>query len=397
MCDLPVMEWSSREGGVWAGVWWCDDASPKPDADRPPYKALKSSGVLLHFRLWCVPTEFLLLSRLLIEAADRRSCDNPKRRFSCDVMPIRRLSCRDDINFESWCPLCCKLPCANAWSSSRPCCRPNRPPTKFGRSSSMSFVCDALAALKFNWRLKMAGKMLNCCCCCCCDVPSVNGLNELLQLIFWPEVDVGLVFEPVPQLPPATQFVLKSNLPLPANDCAWLLSAKPNGLSSDAKKSAGKYSLKLWPKCGWQMFSNLANDSNGPLFTTNLNQTLVWLYWIYNDFNIHARPKDNGKNQKGQTKWKKSEKKEFLLLCNKVPLCLCQHFLRKGQFTHQFNLLKYHVFSHHHQHRRLQKMSACICDSILSVLQTMHELFFIRVYYTHNAKSICECWTVFAW
>lgn len=240
------MEWSWRDGGVWAGVWWCD-ASPKPDADKPPYNALKSSGVLLHLRLWCVAIdEFLLLSKLLIEAAERRSCDNPKRRFSCDVMPIRRLSCSDDINFESWCPLCCKLPCANAWSSSRPCCRPNNPPTKFGRSSSMSFVCCALAAEKFNCRLKIAGKMLNC---CCADVPSVDGLNELMQK-FWPEVvDIGLVFEPVPQLPPAPKFVLKSNLPLQDNDCDWL-SDKPNGLSTDASKSVGKNSLMLVRKLG---------------------------------------------------------------------------------------------------------------------------------------------------
>lgn len=233
--------WSSRDGGVWAGVWWCDDVSPRPDADKPPYKALKSSGVLLHFRFWCVATdEFLLLSKLLIEAAERRSCDNPKRRFSCDVMPIRRLSCNDDINFESWWPLCCKLPCANAWSSSKPCCSPNKPPTKFGLNSSMSFVCDALAAEKFNWRLKIAGKMNCCCCCCWCNVPSADGLSELIQW-FWPEVDDGFVF---PQLPPAAQFVLKSNLPLQANEaCVWF-STKPNDRSNDAKKSVGKYSLK---------------------------------------------------------------------------------------------------------------------------------------------------------
>lgn len=247
MSKLPVIEWSWRDGGVWAGVWWCDDVS-NPDADKPPYNTLKSSGVLLHLRFWCVATdEFLLLSKLLIEAAERRSCDNPNRRFSCDVMPIKRLSCNDDINFESWCPLCCKLPCAKAWSSSKPCCRPNRPPTKFGRSSSMSFVCDAAlaaaAAEKFNCRLKMAGKILNC----CCDVPSVDGLSELNAPIFWPEVDVGmlvLLFKPDPQLPPATQFDLKSNLPLQAIDCCWL-SDKLNGLSSDAKKSVGKYSLEL--------------------------------------------------------------------------------------------------------------------------------------------------------
>lgn len=120
---LPVIEWSSRdEGGVCAGVWWwwwCVDVSPSADAVKPPYKALKSSGVLLHFRLWCVPppppppppidVEFLLLlSKMLIVAADRRSCDdNPKRRwFSCVVMPIKQrlLSCKVDISFEwSWC------------------------------------------------------------------------------------------------------------------------------------------------------------------------------------------------------------------------------------------------------------------------------------------------------
>lgn len=278
---LPVIEWSSRdEGGVCAGVWWwwwwCVDVS-SPEDVRPPYNALKSSGVLLHFRFWCEPpppppppcpidVEFLLLlSRLLIVAADRRSCDdNPKRRWwfdSCVVMPIKQrlLSCKVDINecFEcSWCeeeelPLwCCKLPCANAWSSSKPCCRPNRPPTKFGRRSSISLlVCCAAAAAaaaaeKFSCRLKMAGKMLNgcwlfcwCwnwCCCWCCWVafPSLFvGLNELIEQIefdCWPVVvDNGLVFEPLPQLPPATKFTLKSNLPTGsiAIECDWF-SAK---------------------------------------------------------------------------------------------------------------------------------------------------------------------------
>lgn len=218
---LPVIEWSSRDGGVCAGVWWCDDVSPNPT----PYNALKSSGVLLHFRLlWCVPTdEFLLLSKLLIEAADRKSCDNPKRRFSCDAIPIRRLSCNDDINFVSWWPLCCKLPCASAWSSSRPCCSPSRPPTKFGRSSSISFVCaafatfehdpDAATAAKFNWRLKIAGKILNCCWWCCwCGCCTLVDENA-----FVPSVD---------GLPSAKQGSLISNLPL--------LTVKFNVLSNDA-------------------------------------------------------------------------------------------------------------------------------------------------------------------
>lgn len=204
---IPVIEWSNRDGGVWAGVWWCDDASPSVDADKPPYNALKSSGVLLHFRLfWCCIDEFLLFSRLFIEAA-RKSCDNPKRRFSCDadIEPIRRFSWNDDINFVSWWPLCCILPCVNAWSSNKPCCSPNKPPTKFGRRSSMSLACDvAFAVEKFNCRLKMAGNILNW------EAVSCVGLNELEHRL-WPEVDAGMLvsrFVPVPQLPPATQLFL---------------------------------------------------------------------------------------------------------------------------------------------------------------------------------------------
>lgn len=212
----PVIEWSSRDGGVWAGVWWCDDASPNVDADKPPYNALKSSGVLLHFRLfWCCSDEFLLFSKLFIEAAARRSWDSPRRRFSCDaVIPIRRFSWKLVINFESWWPLCCILPCVNAWSSNRPCCRPSSPPTKFGRKSSMSLACVAFAAEKFSCRLNMAGNILNW---AAAAAASFVGLNEFEQYCCWPEVDVGMLvngFGPVPQLPPATQLVfLKSNLP----------------------------------------------------------------------------------------------------------------------------------------------------------------------------------------
>lgn len=117
---------------------------------------------------------------------------------------------------------------------------------------------------------------------------------------------------------------------------------------------------------------------------------LVWLYWTNNDFNIHARAKENEKKNKNYRRSEKNnvEKNVLLWLCNKSPLCLCQHFLRKGQFTHQFNLLKYHVFFHHHQHRRVKKMSACICGNILSVLQTMHELFFFCVCVLHTQCEI---------
>lgn len=230
--------WSpSLEGGVCDGVWWCPVAS-SPDADSPPYKALKSSGVLLHFRFWCRP-EFLPLSKLLPATADRRSCESPSNRFSCDEIPINRLSC-SDINFDSWWPPCCRFPCANAWSSSKPCCRPNRPPTKFGRSSSISLpVCPlhepaAAAAEKFNCLLNIAGKMLNCC-------DASDGLDEFMHK-FWPPVaDVGPLL--LPPLPPAPQWFLKSNLWPPKSCC---FCDRLRLLSREAVRSVGRYSLKLF-------------------------------------------------------------------------------------------------------------------------------------------------------
>lgn len=211
----PVIVWSLSllDGGVCDGVWWCD-ASPKPAAVNPPYNALKSSGVLLHFRFWCSPV-FLptppLSKWLPLATADRKSCDNPNNRFSCDAMPISRLSC-SDMNLASWCPPCCRLPCANAWSSRRPCCSPNRPPTRFGRRSSMSLpVCvphvpppPADAAVKFNCLLNIAGKILNC-----CEI-SV-GLDDawfthrlwVMLLRLPPVADVDVVL--LPPLPPAAQ------------------------------------------------------------------------------------------------------------------------------------------------------------------------------------------------
>lgn len=247
---IPVIVCSfSLDGGVCDGVWWCDEPSPRPDADKPPYNALKSSGVLLHFRFWCKPEFLPLLSKLLPVMDVRRSCDKPNNRFSCDEMPIKRLSC-NDINFVSWWPPCCKLPWANAWSSSKPCCNPNKPPTKFGLNSSISlFVCPlhepaVVAVVKFNCLLNIAGKILNC-----CDVS--DGLDELM-LKFWPpvvEMDVVLL----PPLPPAPQWFLKSNLWPPNRCCFW---AGPGLLSRGAVRSVDRYSLKLLPTRHFEQFDS---------------------------------------------------------------------------------------------------------------------------------------------
>lgn len=108
----------------------------------------------------------------------------------------------------------------------------------------------------------MAGKICCwnwCCCCCCWDVlPSLLGLNELIEQIEfdWPVVvAIGLVFEPVPQLPPARKFALKSNLPMllaRAADGDWF-PPKCNGSTGGwcsccvavavTNKSVGRYSL----------------------------------------------------------------------------------------------------------------------------------------------------------
>lgn len=216
--QLPVTEWSDNlVGGVWAGVWWCDGLSPSPEFGMFPYKALKSSGVLLHFR-W-PPDPLLLLSPGVWWPAElfRTSWARPRSRFSWEEMPISRLSWRD-MNLDS-CPLpCCKLPCARAWSSRRPCWRPRSPPTRLGRRSSISFPWPQELAVKFNWRLKIAGNMLNC-----CESLALDGLKPRLDEC---EIDDGTCCPttrpfpllppsnepPIPAFPAAAQLVLKSNL-----------------------------------------------------------------------------------------------------------------------------------------------------------------------------------------
>lgn len=317
------MVWSTNrdDGGVWAGVWWCDDVSPRPDVDSPPYNALKSSGVLLHFRWWWWPPEptrpFLLLSIPETPTlpmpplpppplptpdppppplpppptTDRTSCeDNPSSRLSCAEIPINRLSCID-INFDSWPQCWWWLLCDSACSSSKPCCSPNRPPTRLGRRSSISFdwlhaddelplkplpaplpTCppddppDGLP-VKFNCLLNIAGNILNC-------WPS--GLGEFRQrfdpldpLPLWetlpccpiPRFVLPVVVAkapprppplppppappppppPPPAAPPPKQLLLKSNL-FPKSCCFW---ASVRLFSSCDVRSGDRYSLKL--------------------------------------------------------------------------------------------------------------------------------------------------------
>ena len=231
---LPVtVLWSdSLLGGVCAGVWWCEEVSPMAVFERPPYKALKSSGVVLHFRwldnLLSFPFGTCKLPVVPKEDGFRPSCVSPSRRFSWENRLW--LSCRD-MNLVSEL-LCCSCPCAaNAWSSNNPCCKPNSPPTKFGRSSSISFCWPHEPAEKFNWRLNMAGKILNC---------WESGLAGLR-----PKLDGGTDELPLPLFtppPPATvQLFLKSNLPL-----RWLLLYPTDEflLFTCKDKSDGRYSLK---------------------------------------------------------------------------------------------------------------------------------------------------------
>lgn len=124
------------------------------------------------------------------------SCVRPNRRFSC---ANRLWLSWSDMNFVS---LLCWI---WLWSSSRPCWRPNKPPTKFGRKSSIllwiiSFCWLHELVEKFNWRLKIAGNMLNC-----CESGDV-GLRPK-----WDEVPLLLLSTP-PVPPAAVQFCLKSNL-----------------------------------------------------------------------------------------------------------------------------------------------------------------------------------------
>lgn len=128
--------------------------------------------------------------------------------------------------------LCCKLPWfTSAWSSSRPCCRPSRPPTKFGLSSSISFCWPhADPAEKFNWRLKMAGKMLNCC------ESGLAGLNPKLDGAPEEVPELPPPPPPFPALPSAPQLDLKSNLPL-------LWYPPTDDLFTWRVRSDGRYSL----------------------------------------------------------------------------------------------------------------------------------------------------------
>lgn len=191
----------NRFGGVWAGVWWWWWSLIGVPVN-PPYRALKSSGVLLHFR-------WIGLSTVPWPAEVRFSCDNPSNRFSWDPIPISLLSW-SDINLVS-CALCWRLPCDSVWSSNRPCCSPSRPPTRFGRRSSISLPCPLaphVLPVKFSCRLKIAGKILNCC------ESGLAGLSPRED--DWAPDEVPLPAlappPPIPAGPESAQLFLKSNL-----------------------------------------------------------------------------------------------------------------------------------------------------------------------------------------
>lgn len=121
-------------------------------------------------------------------------------------------------------------------SSMRPCCcKPKSPPTRFGRRSSdmllwsMNFCWLQLPAEKFNWRLKIAGKMLNCC------ESGETGLS--------PRDDVVLFTKLLPLA--AVQLCLKSNV----NARVILILNKSPGRESETRNPSEKMSVKRFLFC----------------------------------------------------------------------------------------------------------------------------------------------------
>lgn len=83
---------------------------------------------------------------------------------------------------------------ASLWCSSSKPGTPSKPPTRFGRSSSMIFEPwpQPPPPVKLSWRLKKAGKMLNCCGSGSADSGGAGGSAppahaELLNsTVLWP-------------------------------------------------------------------------------------------------------------------------------------------------------------------------------------------------------------------
>lgn len=232
---LPDNECSdSRVGGVCEGVWWSI-----PGVGSPEYNELKSSGVLLHF-LWFID-EFLSTDVIEGDRPSWPADDNPNNRFSCDdVNPMSRLSWKD-MNFVSWFE-CCKLVCDKAWSSRSPCCKPKRPPTKFGRSSSISLPWPQEPLVKFSCLLKIAGNMLNC-WESALDWEGLNPklLGTTLGVLDWWELLLLLLLLFVVEPPLFTEFPTDDG-PLPTNN-------DPGPLAAPGATPPLLFVLLLW--CCW--------------------------------------------------------------------------------------------------------------------------------------------------
>lgn len=143
-----------EEGGVCAGVsvW---DVRPGPYS--PKSSALEELA-LLHFLPLFSPNEDSSLFSCPEIADDKNllSCpaNDDRNLFSCcPARDMNLFSCDWCDKWELWCK----------WCSSMSPDTPKRPPTKFGLSSSIILeFCPQPLLLKLSWRLKMAGKMLNC-------------------------------------------------------------------------------------------------------------------------------------------------------------------------------------------------------------------------------------------
>lgn len=233
---VPV--WSLRgleDGGVCAGVSACV-ANPAPY--KPKSSALDELA-LLHFLPLLSPKEDNSLFSCPEDKADDKNllswlANDDKNLFSC-------CPASEDMNLFScaWCDrwlLWCRW-----WSSISPD-TPNSPPTRFGLSSSMILeFCPQPFPLKFNWRLKIAGKMLNC-----WGSPSVGSWGS-----------GGAAAPPAPPAPPATQGTpLKSNVG-PCGRCSHsfltyqLMLASLRSLGGERRRrSQCHHKIRIRNECG---------------------------------------------------------------------------------------------------------------------------------------------------